>query len=96
MIPVAREKNLTQTLEKLKVKGFWSVGLDGNAQTAWNEVDWSGPVALVVGSEGKGLRPALRKHCDVLARIPLEAGVESLNLSVATAVALFEAVRQRS
>jgi 23S rRNA (guanosine2251-2'-O)-methyltransferase len=94
-IPVIREANIAQVIEKLKEGGIWIAGLDAGGDQDWASLDMTGSLALVVGGEGKGLRPLVRKRCDWLVRIPLAAGMESLNVSVAAAVALFEAVRQR-
>ena len=71
------------------------VGLEPGARTLWTEFDYSLPLALVLGGEGKGMRRLVREHCDVLVGIPLAPGVDSLNVSVAAGVALFEVVRQR-
>ncbi len=94
-IPVARAGNLADALVQLKERGYWIAGLDGAAeQTVWT-LDWDRPLALVVGSEGSGLRPRVRDTCDFLVSIPLRGPAESLNASVATGVALFAAVRER-
>jgi 23S rRNA (guanosine2251-2'-O)-methyltransferase len=87
--------NLVSLMEKLKERGIWVVGLDQGARTLWTEFDYSLPVALVLGGEGKGIRRLVREHCDVLVGIPLSGGVDSLNVSVAAGVTLFEVVRQR-
>jgi 23S rRNA (guanosine2251-2'-O)-methyltransferase len=88
--------NLSRTIEELKGDGIWVYGL-GAATDARSlyATDLTGDVALVVGSEGQGLRPNVRRHCDGLLEIPMAGGVSSLNASAATAVALFETVRQR-
>ena len=72
------------------------MGADGEAPTAYTEVDASGPLALVMGSEGKGLRRLTKVHCDQLVHIPMQGSVSSLNVSVASGVILFEMVRQRA
>jgi 23S rRNA (guanosine2251-2'-O)-methyltransferase len=82
-------------MEKLKEKGIWVVGLVPDARTQWTEFDYSLPLALVLGGEGKGMRRLVREHCDVLVGIPLPPEVDSLNVSVAAGIALFEVVRQR-
>jgi len=87
--------NIARTVEVLKEAGIWTVGLAGDAPARYDEVDLTLPTAFVVGAEGTGLRRLVRERCDVLASIPLRGHVGSLNVSVATAVALFEAVRQR-
>ncbi len=94
-LPVARVPNLVRALSWLKDQGLWIVGLAGEAQTTIYELDLTLPVALVIGSEGKGLRELVRKNCDYLASIPMKGRVDSLNAAVAGAVALFEVVRQR-
>ena len=94
-IPVARTGNLADALLQLKERGYWVVGLDGDGEdTVWT-LDWDRAVVLVVGSEGKGLRPRVRDLCDHRVAIPMRGPAESLNASVATGVALFAAVRER-
>lgn len=87
--------NLARRLEWLKAQGVWLVGTAGEATQDWHEVDLKGAIALVMGSEGKGLRDLTERSCDFLVSIPMSEAVESLNVSVATGVMLFEAVRQR-
>jgi 23S rRNA (guanosine2251-2'-O)-methyltransferase len=94
-IPVARVANIAQTLEELKRDGFWIYGAADNAAESVYSQDFTGHVALVIGGEGEGIRPLVRKKCDVLMAIPLKGGVSSLNASVAGGVVLFEIVRQR-
>ncbi len=95
-LPLAQVTNIARTLEELKKEGIWVYGLAGEeGAVSLYRTDLGGPVALVAGSEGEGLRPNVRRHCDGLLAIPLHGGVPSLNVSVATAVALFEVVRQR-
>jgi len=94
-VPILRETNLVRALGGLKDAGFWCIGLDGAGQTAISEIDMNGKTALVLGGEGRGLRRLTRENCDILARIPMVAGVESLNLSNAAAIALYEARRTR-
>lgn len=95
-LPIFAVTNLARTLKRLQTDaGFWVVGLAGEATTSLYEADLSGRVALVMGSEGKGLRRLTRETCDRLVKIPMYGQVESLNVSVATGIALFEAVRQR-
>jgi 23S rRNA (guanosine2251-2'-O)-methyltransferase len=94
-VHVARIGNVTQTLQTLKARGFWVVGFDASATQRWDAVDMRGPVVLVLGGEGRGIRRLVREHCDHLAALPLFGHVGSLNVSVAAGVALYEAVRQR-
>jgi 23S rRNA (guanosine2251-2'-O)-methyltransferase len=93
-VPLVRVVNLARALDRLKQAGFWCVGLDGTAQQAIHEADLSGKVALVLGAEGEGLRRLTREHCDLMVRIPIAKGMESLNVSNAAAVALYELVRR--
>ncbi len=94
-VPLIQVVNLARTLGALQTRGVWITGAAGEAQQLLYEVDLRGPVALVLGSEGKGLRRLTREHCDQLIRIPMAGSVESLNVSVAAGICLFEAVRQR-
>ena len=87
--------NLARTLKALKEQGVWLVGLAGDAEQDLYAVDLHGPIAIVMGSEGEGMRRLTREACDFLARIPLHGSVESLNVSVSAGIALFEALRQR-
>ncbi len=89
-LPVARITNVTQTLEKLKASGFWIYGLDERGTELYSEVEYANPTAIVMGGEGKGLHEGVKKHCDVLVRIPMAGEVASLNVSVATGVVLFD------
>lgn len=95
-IPVVRATNLARCLRTLRESGVWVYGLVGEAEPSLYALDLRGNLALVLGSEGEGLRRLTREHCDRLARIPMPGAMESLNVSVAAGVALFEAVRQRS
>lgn len=92
---VARVTNVAKTVESLKGAGIWSVALAADGDRTLTEVDLRGPVALVLGSEGEGLRPLVRKTCDLTARIPMKREMDSLSVSAAAAVCLFEAARQR-
>lgn len=94
-VPIARVTNLVRSMEELKEASIWITGLAGEAESTLYELDLRGPMALVMGAEGEGLRRITRAHCDALARIPMEGGCGSLNVSVATGIALFEARRQR-
>ena len=93
--PVVSVTNLARTLKTLKDAGLWIVGADASADKAAYEIDLSGPRCLVMGAEGSGLRDLTRKHCDWLVRLPNLGAVESLNVSVATGMLLYEAIRQR-
>ena len=94
-LPLCQVTNLSRTIEELKKNGIWCYGLAGDEGSKdLYAADLTGNLALVVGSEGKGLRPNIRKHCDVLLAIPMRGKVNSLNASVASAIALFEVVRQ--
>src|SRR5262249_37490741 len=94
-VKVAEVVNIARALEDLKAVGVWTVGLAGDAPMSYTNVDLTVPTALVVGAEGAGLRRLVRERCDVLAAIPMGGHVQSLNVSVAAGIALFEAVRQR-
>jgi 23S rRNA (guanosine2251-2'-O)-methyltransferase len=96
-VRVARETNLRRALEKMKEAGMWAYAAEGGARSsAYPNLDLSGPVAFVLGSEGRGLRRLVREGCDGAVSIPMHGAVSSLNVSVAAAVLLFEARRQRS
>ncbi|HEV7129761.1 MAG TPA: 23S rRNA (guanosine(2251)-2'-O)-methyltransferase RlmB, partial [Ktedonobacterales bacterium] len=95
LLPVARVTNITRTLDELKKRGLWCIGLDGDAETAYDRANLTGPIALVVGNEGKGISRLVREHCDVLIRIPMRGRVGSLNAAVAGSIALYEILRQR-
>ncbi|MCA1717210.1 MAG: 23S rRNA (guanosine(2251)-2'-O)-methyltransferase RlmB [Actinobacteria bacterium] len=92
-VPVARETNLRRALEKMKEAGVWAYAAEGGAASAYTDLDLSGPVAFVLGSEGRGLRRLVREGCDGAVFIPMRGAVSSLNVSVAAAVLLFEARR---
>jgi 23S rRNA (guanosine2251-2'-O)-methyltransferase len=94
-VPVARVSNLARTLEILKERSFWIFGLDERGDKSYDQVDYRGNCALVVGGEGKGLHQLLKKSCDFLVRIPAEGKISTLNVSVAAGIVLFEAARQR-
>ena len=94
-LPVARVPNLVRAMEELKARGLWLVGAEGSGDGPWHEFDYTGPVGIVLGSEGRGLRPLVRRTCDKVLAIPLAGKVNSLNVAAAAAVFLFEVVRQR-
>jgi 23S rRNA (guanosine2251-2'-O)-methyltransferase len=95
-VPVASVTNLARALDLLKERGIWVVGTDGEAPQTLYSADLRRPLALVLGAEGSGMRRLTRERCDFLVRIPMAGQVESLNVSVAAGVALFEACRQRA
>lgn len=95
VVRVATVVNIARALTELKDLGVWTVGFAGDAPEAYDAVDLTLPTAIVVGGEGEGLRRLTRDRCDRLVRIPMAGSVESLNVSVAAGVALFEAARQR-
>jgi 23S rRNA (guanosine2251-2'-O)-methyltransferase len=92
---IARVPNLVQAMEKLKALGVWMVGAEGGGDGQYWEFDYALPIGLVLGSEGKGLRPLVRRTCDRVLSIPVRGRVNSLNVGAAAAVFLFEVVRQR-
>ena len=95
MVPLVQVTNLARCMEKLKASGVWIAGAAGEAEQTLYQHDYRGPFAFVLGAEGEGMRKLTREKCDHLIRIPMAAGVESLNVSVAAGVCLFEALRQR-
>ncbi|WP_454256282.1 23S rRNA (guanosine(2251)-2'-O)-methyltransferase RlmB [Pseudomonas sp. Marseille-Q8238] len=95
VIPLVAVTNLARTLEKLQQRGLWLVGTAGEAEQELYQQDLTGPTVLIMGAEGKGMRRLTRDHCDYLVKLPMAGSVSSLNVSVATGVCLFEAVRQR-
>jgi 23S rRNA (guanosine2251-2'-O)-methyltransferase len=95
-LPVARVSNLAQTMEALKERGIWLVGAEGEGDGLFYEFDYTQPVAVVLGSEGSGLRQLTRKKCDRLLSIPMRGKVNSLNVAAAASVFFFEVVRQRT
>lgn len=95
VIPLVAVTNLARTLKKLQQRGLWIVGTAGEAEQEIYDQDLTGATVLVMGAEGKGMRRLTREHCDFLVRLPMAGSVSSLNVSVATGVCLFEALRQR-
>jgi 23S rRNA (guanosine2251-2'-O)-methyltransferase len=94
-LPVVRVTNINRTLEDLKERGMWIYGLDEGGTADYDQVQYAERCVLVLGGEGKGLHEQVRKHCDVLVRIPLAGKISSLNVSVATGIVLFEWKRRR-
>lgn len=94
-VPVARAANVVRLMEELKGRGVWTVGTAADAEKDYTEWDWTQPSAILLGGEGEGLRRLVRERCDVHVRIPLLGRIESLNVSVAAGIILYEAVRQR-
>lgn len=95
-VPVARVTNLVRLIEQLKARNIWVVGAAGDASQSYTDWDWTLPAAIFLGSEGHGLHRLVREHCDTLVRIPVSGKLESLNVSVAAGVLLYEARRQRT
>ena len=94
-VKIAEVVNIARAIEELKTLGVWTVGLAGEATQSYDAIDFTGPTAIVLGAEGAGLRRLVRERCDFVAAIPMVGHVDSLNVSVAAGVTLFEAVRQR-
>lgn len=94
-VPVARVTNLSRTILELKDKGFWIAGTDAEGTNEYYDDVWSGPMAIVIGSEGEGMSKNIREKCDFLLSIPMAGSVNSLNAAVAAGIVVFEAVKQR-
>jgi 23S rRNA (guanosine2251-2'-O)-methyltransferase len=94
-VRIAEVVNIARAIEELKEAGVWTVGLAGDSAKRYDQIDLTVPTAIVLGAEGTGLRRLVRERCDWLVSIPMRGHVESLNVSVAAGIALFEAVRQR-
>jgi 23S rRNA (guanosine2251-2'-O)-methyltransferase len=94
-VPYITVTNLARTMRELKERDIWLIGTTDDADKSLYEGDFAGPVGLVMGSEGEGMRRLTREHCDFLVSIPMLGSVESLNVSVASGVCLYEARRQR-
>jgi 23S rRNA (guanosine2251-2'-O)-methyltransferase len=95
-VPVARVTNLVRLIEQLKERNIWVVGAAGDASQSYTDWDWTLPAAIFLGGEGHGLHRLVREHCDTLVRIPVCGKLDSLNVSVAAGVLLYEARRQRT
>lgn len=94
-LKIAKVSNLNDTVKHLKENGVWVVGTDVSGEKTLYEQDLTGPIALIVGSEGEGMSDLLKKNCDFLINIPMSGKIQSLNASVATGIVLYEIVRQR-
>jgi 23S rRNA (guanosine2251-2'-O)-methyltransferase len=94
-VPLIQVTNLSRTMKALQQQGVWIIGTAGETDTCLYDVKLSGPMALVMGAEGKGMRRLTRENCDQLVKLPMSGSVSSLNVSVATGICLFEIVRQR-
>lgn len=94
-IPIVRVANLIQTCIVLKKSGFWIIGTDASAKGLWFQVDFTCPVAIVLGAEGKGMHRLLREECDIAVRLPMAGSIGSLNVSVAGGILMYEVLRQR-
>lgn len=89
-LPICRVTNLSRAIQQLKEAGFWTVGMDGYAQTTLDKIEKSGKIAIIMGSEGKGMRRLVEESCDITVKLPINPKVESLNVSTAAAIALYE------
>jgi 23S rRNA (guanosine2251-2'-O)-methyltransferase len=95
-VPISRVVNISQTIELLKKNNLWIVGIDQNGKTNYTGIDYKTPIAVVIGSEGKGLSDLVKKHCDFIASIPMKGKINSLNASVAAGIIMYEALNQRT
>jgi 23S rRNA (guanosine2251-2'-O)-methyltransferase len=95
-LPIARVRNLADWIAEAKQAGAWVYGAEAGSMTSYTEVDLKGRCVLVLGGEGGGIRPRVRESCDAIVSIPVRGQIDSLNVSVAAAILLFEAVRQRA
>lgn len=95
LVPIHRVVNIARTLGRLKKQGYWTVGLAPDSGTVWDQVDYRGAVAVVIGAEGDGIRPLVARQCDFMVELPMRGRVESLNASAALAAMLYEIVRQQ-
>lgn len=94
-LPIARVNNINEAIRDLKENGVWVVGTDGSADKLYYEQDFRGPIAIIIGSEGRGMNKLTMKNCDFLVKIPMFGHITSLNASVSGGIVLFEAVKQR-
>lgn len=95
-IPIVRVTNISQTMDELRERGIWFVGTDGGAAQLYNQVDYKIPLAIVMGGEGEGVSPLIKKKCDFMVKFPMMGHVSSLNVSTAAAVILYEVLHNRS
>ena len=95
-VPVARVTNVSRLIDELKKRNVWVIGTGAKAEMLYTDWDWTRPSALVMGSEGSGLHRLVREKCDALVKIPVYGHIESLNVSVAAGIILYEALRQRT
>jgi 23S rRNA (guanosine2251-2'-O)-methyltransferase len=96
LVRIATEVNIARAIDELKTMGVWTIGLAGDASDQYDQIDWTLPTAVVLGAEGTGLRRLVRERCDRLVSIPMRGSLDSLNVSVAAGVVLFEAIRHRA
>mgnify|MGYP001566092417 CR=1 FL=1 len=96
LFPIAKVTNIVAAIEELKKKGVWIVGSDARAEKRFTEVDYTLPIALVIGNEGKGIRRLVKEYCDFLVKIPMAGSFDSLNASVAGALVMYEVFRKRT
>ena len=94
-VPIVRVNNINETIKELQDRGVWIVGTDGSAETLYTEQDMTGSIAIIIGSEGKGMGTLTMKNCDFLVKIPMMGKITSLNASVSGGIVVFEALRQR-
>lgn len=94
-LPVAKQSSVIQTIEILKENGFWVIGTEVNAEIMYDELDYEMPICLIMGNEGKGISKAVLKHCDYIIKLPVLGKVQSLNVSVAAGIVLYEILRKR-
>ncbi len=95
-LPVSKVVNMIQTIKKLKDSGFWIIGTSLNSNQSYTAKIYDRPTAIIIGNEGKGMKPSLQKHCDNFVKIPILGKIQSLNASVSCAIILYEALRQNS
>ena len=95
LVPIARVANIAETISTLKDRGILVIGVEIDGTKVYNELDFTGPVAIVVGSEGQGMARLVKERCDEIVTIPMRGSITSLNVSVATGVILYETLRQR-